>query len=1294
MFVRRAALAALVLLCTGVRAQEPFVDDEGNVFLMDGDMLVQSGDALPPGLAPGSVPTPRLQKLQQVEYDRRPSAILAAWSTPPKPEAASELSKDGIPDASSTDASSEPASVEGAADAAVSSEVHSEIGVGTGATGAAGTEPVAETDAAAPADPAAAEAAAKAAEAAKAAAEAAARMAAEAKAIEAEIAALQRNVTLGDWAAVKSYLAGLTDDEKKVGYERMLGSLKSGPMKRPNNVQQQGQPYIEKNRFSIGDVLGLAAAAPLELSKENLQLLGQILRQALDAGHQLEAFLAGLRPTLESEDSPVDRRELALILVGAGRDRALEGLLPTEGEALAANDRVGLNLLSRYYLARYAEDSKPAWLEHAWEATQAALGAGEIDEASKSEAIQRAVDIAPKIKKELGKAWLDESFTARPERGMEILAAIGTASAQALQSQPTAADNRLRLLELQTTAAEALLGAAPERAGEWKSELALLAGNWLREALVSYELDDSSSTAPRMQRDYYGNFYYNDMAYGRQVNLASPIRTTKILDIRPSDAWLARIEETFVPRFQMAFAQLYLKVGEEAKAFPYIESLAETHPDAAEDLVAEFLRVWAKNHDPNTERQRTNQYMYMYGFEQRANGIPLTRSKQERNLRELGECIARLRRLPVKLEDELLATAFRSAHSQAEVYRLETIEQIFGPLKDLDPGTLAGLLQSMRGNLVTVWRDPAVQEKAKTNRHQKEIQTEVLRGYDLARATIDRAIEDHPESWALWLARAAFEHDENAYRHELGNDSEFSARREHAFETFAKAAGLYAAGVDSLEKEKESSGVYETWFYAALGACDLSQIDPKMPLAERQIPLVRAALESLPAPRMERHRDLFANTLFTRMSNVGPAIKFRYVREGLAITGDHELVREARSVFDYYNDLVTEIQLVATIDGSDRVGSAQPFGLRVDLRHTREIERESGGFAKYLQNQNSQSFGWNYGRPLEDYRDKFEEATREALQEHFEVLSVTFEEPDVGSRADTEYGWRVTPYAYVLMKPRGPQVDRVPGLRLDLDFLDTTGYAVLPVESAVLPIDAGEPAGDERPYAELALTQTLDERQAKDGKLVLDVKATAHGLVPGLATLLDLAPGEFEVTGTDDHGVSVVKFDDEGDAILSERTWTITMRPREGLTELPESFAFGTPLGETTSSEHFRYVDADLATVGPTVRLENRYGKTSRAWMWGIPAVLVAGAGAIFGWRRLQRPRAAVAARFSVPEPLTPFSVLGLLRDIHTRNGLAPEASRELAGEIATLERHYFDEAAAAPPDLRHIAQRWVGRAT
>ena len=77
-------------------------------------------------------------------------------------------------------------------------------------------------------------------------------------------------------------------------------------------------------------------------------------------------------------------------------------------------------------------------------------------------------------------------------------------------------------------------------------------------------------------------------------------------------------EEGLRPKLANVFAQLYLKANEEAKAFPYIEQLARTHPLKARELVNEFLTVWTRNHDPNDNRRRMNPWMYYYGFMARA----------------------------------------------------------------------------------------------------------------------------------------------------------------------------------------------------------------------------------------------------------------------------------------------------------------------------------------------------------------------------------------------------------------------------------------------------------------------------------------------------------------------------------------------------------------------------------------------------------------------------------------------------------------------------------------------------
>jgi len=596
---------------------------------------------------------------------------------------------------------------------------------------------------------------------------------------------------------------------------------------------------------------------------------------------------------------------------------------------------------------------------------------------------------------------------------------------------------------------------------------------------------------------------------------------------------------------------------------------------------------------------------------------------------------------------------------------------------------------------------PAEQEKKKTRRKLKDIQAEVLRGYAVASRVLTEAIEANPENWQLCLAQACLALDQLSFQNALQPDSQFSHRRLAILSLFGKAADLYSKQVSTLPENEFTSLPYEHWFYAGLGASDLGNIDHLSIADERQPSLILAHLNSLPGETAERHQDLFANTLFTRMSALKPNVKFRYLEAGFQIVGDHKQAREARSLYDYYKDLVTEIKLVTRVDGSAKVGADEPFGVFVELVHTREIERESGGFGRYLQNQQGNMyFSYNYGRPLENYREKFEEAVRAALAENFDVQSVTFQAEDAGSRATRESGWRSTPYAYVLLKARGPQVDKLPSLKMDLDFLDTSGYVVLPVTSPAQRVDASQRPVEGRPCGDLKITQTLDERQAADGKLVLEIKASGNGLVPKLEDLLDLKFSEFTLDETEDQGLSVSKFDPDSSepAVISERTWILTLLGRKDLSEQPKVFEFGDPKIETAEVTYQRYDDADLAAVERVVSLEQKYGDVRRPWMWGLLAVVPIGLVAVLGVRGIAgRRRPTEEARFKVPESMTPFSVLALLRNIADRNGLEPEERNELSSSIEEIERHYFaltnGNGSTTKPDLKGLAETWIRRA-
>ena len=1111
-----------------------------------------------------------------------------------------------------------------------------------------------------------------------------------------EMETLQYRVTIGDWAAVRAYIAELKaadEDDAQVAYDKVLSSLVQGP-RRPDDVSPQGQQYIEKNQFAPTDIVRLAGCTPSELKKEQLTTLGALLKLAIEQGHRPETFTAEWKQRAGAEGFPFTTRSLAKLYVAAGEAGQMDGLLPSVDEAVTSNDREALNLIARMCLANMVKDKDNAarWQVQAWQATLAVLASGDVEEVEKNEALQRAVELAPKMTSDLGERWLADSFTLQPERGREILASIGSATAKALQSATNDADKRAKLLELQQTAGQALLTHAPQLAEEWRKEMSLLASNWLREAQASLQHDKSKTYGPQVQRDSYGNIYYWDPEQMNQQWGVAGVRAARVIEARPNTAWLALVDATLRPRLEAATAQLYLKVGEDLDAFPFIEALAPTQPAQAKDLADEFLRVWARNNNPNADRSRNQMFVYSFGFDERANGIPLTRSKQERNLKSLGELVARLRAAGLAVSGPLLAEAFKAAHGGAEVYRIEAVEQIFGAMDALDPETFATLLDSMRTNLATVWRDAAVQEKAKTKRTKKDIEAEVVAGYEQARLTLGRALTAQPEAWRLWAVQAALMHDENEWNASLKKSAKYAEQRMAAFTTFAKAATLYAASLPENDPSKETGSVYDTWFYAALGASDLRAVNHEKQLASAEIGKIKAAIEALGEPRAKRHIEYFANSLASRVGTVNPAVKLRYVREGLAITGESKLVRDLLQLNAYYGDLVTEIQLKTSIDGSSRVGHGGAFGLRVDLRHTRDIERESGGFGKYLQNQNNSMYAFNYGRPTENYRDKFDEAARTALSEHFEVVSLVFNDAKVQSTPDEELGWRITPYAYILLKPRGAQVDRVPSLKLDLDFLDISGYVVLPIESSMLPIDAVPERGDARPFKANTLTQILDEKQWKDGKLSLEIKAVGTGLPGDWSELVSFSHPGLKLVKSEDSGAQVTRFLEDGSGVECERR-VVYQLESEGGAEAATTFAFATPKIEVADPQLYRYDDADLVATQASIELRRGVAERGRAWMMWL-AVLALGAGGVaWMWTRRTQRNEAAPARFPLPQEATAFSVLALLRDIERHGGLSGAELSTLQREIAELERGFFAGDAVPAVDLRAVAQRWAAKA-
>lgn len=1227
----------------------------------------------------------RLQKFLQVQFDRRPSTVLKAWAAP-------EIEPyDAVKEAAKEKAEREKAgeTVEPTPNLPVAQpdvviqggEIPPEIqralaerglmppdvAAPTGPTGQPNAVPAGAPNPAATNEQVIAE-----------------------KTMQREMEILQRDVTLGRWSKLAAFFTSLPEKERKLAYERFVQILPMPPQ-RPED--QRIPPNLqEKNSFLFEDVFAIAGLAPAPggLDKKQVPALAAIARMAIDAGSVLEELLRLLavevgKPAAEQR---LDRREAALLLSAIGQEVEMGPFLPSLADAEKDNDREAMNLLARHALAMFAKEKKNSFLEDAWRATQTALAKGEIGDEQKAEALRRAVELAPKVQRDLGPKWLAESFTDRPDRGMEIIATIGGQVAKGFADHAQDVDYRSQGLQLQKTAIDALLETAPQLGAQWQSTLGVLAAGWIGEAAYSYQNSQSDSMGPMLQRDEYGNIFYGSMRRGGGGQVLA-IEPADLLKAQPGPKWTALLDDALKPHFATTAAQLHLKVNEPEKAFPFIEQLATVNPRKAKDLAEEFLRVWTRNHNPNQNRY-TNSYMFMYGFEQRANGIPLTRSKQDRNLQELGSWVERLRQLPIGgVDEKLLTEAFVASHSSSEVYRLDTIERVFGSVDKLDPRLLGELLGRMRTNLATVWRKPSVQEENKTKRSQREMLEEVMKGYGTALNVAQQALTRRGPHWALLTVVGSILHDQNNFAKELQRDSNFAETRKGAFELFAQAAADYVKKAKDLRLDEETIAAFDTWFYAALGASDLGAVDEETVVAKSQLPLIKQTLASLPEGSRERHATMFANALFTRMSAVKPQIKYRYLEAGFAIVGDNPQAEEAHKVWDYYQDLIRELHLEAKVEGPTEVGT-EPFGVRIDICHSPEIERESGGFVKYAQNQNNMSYSYNYGRPLENYRDRFQEKVTAALQENFEVLSVTFNGEQMQSKPTEQAAWRHTPYAWLLLKARGPQIDRIPAIQIDFDFLDTSGYTVLPVGSMPVAIDASQKA-ETRPCKDLKVTQLLDERRADEGKVTLEIKASAEGLVPDLEHVLKLATPGFVVQKRDDQGNAVVKFAEDQDSVESERVWLLTLAPESEGTK-PTQFMFGKPIADDTTVVYQRYNDADLETVSAEVALAGGLGGKSPLWLWFLIGGAFVGYGIWFFVAQNRRSTAVPPALLRLPARVTPFTVLDLLNKVRSRKQLDPQAEAQLGAAIERVQAAYFGKTADPSLDLKAIAEEWVQR--
>ena len=192
----------------------------------------------------------------------------------------------------------------------------------------------------------------------------------------------------------------------------------------------------------------LADACPSDLNDEvTIQKLGFLLKATLSQGHFPDTVLELIdRGTKRIGGTADNTKQIiaARLLINAGLAAEAGKFLP---EIDNTDDPLVLEIIANYHLALHSFEPKEEHLDSAWKSTQLVIKNPKTSSTIKENALERAIEIAPKLEDEKGIQWLTASFSGDTILGREILTTIG-ATTSIGRSEPSSSA-RLRRLTLQ-----------------------------------------------------------------------------------------------------------------------------------------------------------------------------------------------------------------------------------------------------------------------------------------------------------------------------------------------------------------------------------------------------------------------------------------------------------------------------------------------------------------------------------------------------------------------------------------------------------------------------------------------------------------------------------------------------------------------------------------------------------------------------------------------------------------------------------------------------------------------------
>ena len=753
-------------------------------------------------------------------------------------------------------------------------------------------------------------------------------------------------------------------------------------------------------------------------------------------------------------------------------------------------------------------------------------------------------------------------------------------------------------------------------------------------------------------------------------------------------------QENELFRFQKNVATV--KTGNyEEQALDILISFKDKYPETVSKYCSDFFIDWAQNVNPNKTLQRNannigTAYYYQrsgMNYIQEPVGIPLTRSRQIKNLKDCSAMFKKVSDAGISVKPEEQISAFISIFSQAEIITEDEIRMVFDDMSSVTDDMMIKMTDHVVSLIKNNWMDKKamqqIQTQFRTNRSEEESMEEISKAYRGIINIIAERLEKNPENIGLSVRLASIYYDiaEFEYENKLCTLEEYTELRDNAFSRFEDCAKLYEKMLEKGTVEYTAI-LYTRWFSVILGASDLNTLEVNNPVSNVHLDKVKNSLFGLQEKWRDRHVEMFGNWVSSKWSNLNPNVKLNFIESAKEVIGKHESILEIDEQLELYKSFLSEIYLSAKVDGSTDIGEKE-FGLLLSIRHTPELEREASGFGKYVQDQ---VISQNQRAPI-DYKKNFAKNINKALKDKFEVNGMTWMDGSVKSQESTLKGWRETPLVYVKLRAKDNSVDKIPSIQLDMDFNDGSGKVVLPVLSNVELVNGMK--ASERPTENVEMELVLDARGANDGKISLEVKVTGEGMLPNLAEMLKPSEG-YTFTGLKEASPVILRLDQVDKSVIpkSELATDLKLDWKGKL----EKFTFPELLTDNVTVTYKQYKDADIVPAEKTVYIRNASAKNTLYYgiAAGVILVLVI---VVLSMRKTETADSNMnSGEFQLPETISAVSVLKFLHKIsHSSHPVA--GNEELRKDIERIEKTFFANGADSDkPDLQQVANNWMAK--